>query len=61
MQALVLRRLLNSSSVNLGLAVFHDSNGLLAKATLRLEFLSMPANLVKPLEVEPSSLDSNYV
>ena len=61
MQALVIRRLLYSSSFNLGLGLFQDSSGLTVKAIFRLEFLSMPANLVKPLEVEVSSLDLHYV
>ena len=50
-KAIVLRRLLYSSSVSFDLAVFQDSNGFSVKNTLRLEPLSMPADLVKPLEL----------
>ena len=56
MQELVIRCLLYSSPVSLDLALFQDSNGLFVKATLRLEIVSMPIDLVKLLEVEAPSL-----
>ena len=60
-QALFLRRLLYSSSVNFDLSLLQDSNGLHVKTTLRIELLYMPSESVKPLDVEEPSLDLNHL
>ena len=60
MQALVLRRLLSSSSVHLDLALFQYSNGLYVKVILHLEFLSMPFDLLKPLEMGAPPVDLDH-
>ena len=61
-QAIVLRHLLDSSSVSLDLSLFQDSNGFSVKDTLRLETLSLLADLVKPyLEFEDPSLDLDHI
>ena len=54
-QTIALRRLLHSSSVSFDLALFQDSNGFSVEDTL--EPLSLPTDLVKPLEFHEPSLD----